>query len=168
MATGTLYLYFSGKEELFYALMNEGMYRLIQDLRAVASQEKAWDKLLRLFIQKPFEFFEENRDFYKIYLRELPFCNAEERRQSMQRCFQGHLEYVDMLEECLKKGLGFRSSAKYPIREAALMIRGAVDFMILESMLEESSRPLTEKVDFMVEVFQQGLIKAVKKVKIAR
>jgi len=166
MATGTLYLYFRGKEELFYALMEKGMNRLIQDLRAVVTEEKGWEKRLRLFIQKPFEFFEENRDFYKIYLRELPFCNAGERRQSMQRCFQGHLEYVDMLEECLKKGLGFRSSAKYPVREAALMIRGAVDFMILESMLEESSRPLTEKVDFMLEVFKQGLIKAVKKNKI--
>jgi len=168
MATGTLYLYFSGKEELFYAVMEKGMNRLIQDLREVVTEEKAWEKRLRLFIQKPFEFFEENRDFYKIYLRELPFCNAGERRQSMQRCFRGHLEYVDMLVECLKKGLGFRSSAKYPIREAALMIRGAVDFMILESMLEESPRPLTDKVDFMVEVFKQGLIKAVKKNKITK
>src|SRR4030067_2594893 len=168
MATGTLYLYFNGKEELFYAVMEKGMNRLIQDLREVVTEEKAWEKRLRLFIQKPFEFFEENRDFYKIYLRELPFCNAGERRQSMQRCFRGHLEYVDLLEECLKKGLGFRSSAKYPIREAALMIRGAAAFMILESMLEESSRPLTEKVDFMVEVFKQGLIKAVKKNKITK
>ncbi len=165
MAAGTLYLYFQGKEELFYAVMEEGMNKLVQDLKGAVSKEKNWEGKLRLFVQKPFEFFEENKEFYKIYLRELPFCNAQERRKSMQRCFQGHLEYVEMLANALRQGLGFKSAKQFPIRETALMIRGAVDFMILESMLEESKIPLTQKVDFMVEVFKQGLSSTVRKLK---
>ena len=168
MAAGTLYLYFPGKEELFYAVMKGGMNRLILDLKNAVSQEKGWEKKLRLFIQKPFEFFEENKEFYRIYLRELPFCNGQERRKSMQRCFQGHLEYVDMLEASLRQGLKLMRGNQHRLREAALMIRGAVDFMILESMLEDSPKPLTEKVDFMVEVFKSGLIRAVKRLKADR
>ena len=45
------------------------------------------------------------------------------------------------------------------------MIKGAVDYMIFGSMFEETTRPLTEKVDFLVEVFQQGLAKAARKVR---
>ena len=165
MAAGTLYLYFRGKEELFYAVMEEGMNGLLQELKDAITGEKEANKQLRLFVQIPFHFFEENRDFYKIYLRELPSCSGEEARKSKRRCFQGHLDYVDILEGCLRKQVWSTGAIEYPYREAALMIKGAIDYMIFGSMFEETTQPLTEKVDFLVEVFQKGLAKAARKVR---
>ena len=89
MAAGTLYLYFKGKERLFYALMEEGMNSLYQHLKSSIAREREWSHKFRLFIQIPFQFFEENRDFYQIYLRELPACSSIEERESKKRFLQG-------------------------------------------------------------------------------
>ncbi|OGC78325.1 MAG: hypothetical protein A2Z27_04070 [candidate division Zixibacteria bacterium RBG_16_50_21] len=155
MAAGTLYLYFKGKERLFYALMEEGMNSLYQHLKSSIAREREWSHKFRLFIQIPFQFFEENRDFYQIYLRELPACSSIEERESKKRFLQGHMAYVDLLEDCLQEK--FNHQSKFPARDAALMLKGAVDSMIFGTMLDGREEPLTDKIDFLVELFRRGL-----------
>ena len=157
IAAGTIYLYFKSKEELFYALIQEGMRNLLEDLKNAVSTEKQPDHRLQLLVQIPFEFFEKNRDFYKIYLRELPSCTSVEVRKNKRKFFEGYVEYVNLLENCIQEKLKAKKIQANKSREVAFLIKGAVDSLIFKYMLEESSQTLTQQTDFLVKFFNWGL-----------
>lgn len=157
IAAGTIYLYFKSKEELFYALIQEGMRKLLEDLKNAVATEKLSERRLHLLVQIPFEFFEKNRDFYKIYLRELPSCTSVEVRKNKRKFFDGYVEYVHLLENCIRERLKSKRIPVHRSREIAFLIKGALDSLIFKYMLEESSSPLTQQVDFLVNFFNWGL-----------
>ncbi len=157
MAAGTIYLYFKSKEELFFALIQEGMRELLVNLKNAVSTEKQPDRRLHLLVQIPFEFFEKNRDFYKIYLRELPSCTSVEVRKNKRKFFDGYVEYVHLLENCIREKLKSKRIPVHRSREIAFLIKGAVDSLIFKYMLEESSQPLTRQTEFLVRFFNWGL-----------
>src|SRR5574341_1099972 len=157
IAAGTIYLYFENKEELFYALIQEGMRELLVNLKNAVSAEKKPDRKLHLLIQIPFEFFEKNRDFYKIYLRELPSCTSVEVRKNKRNFFEGYAEYVNLLENCIQEKLKAKKIPAHKSREIAFLIKGAVDSLIFKYMLEESPQLLTRQTEFLVKFFSWGL-----------
>ncbi len=157
IAAGTIYLYFKSKEELFYALIQEGMRELLFKLKDTVSAEKKPDLKLHLLVQIPFEFFEKNRDFYKIYLRELPSCTSVEVRKNKRKFFEGYAEYVNLLENCIQEKLKAKKILAHKSREIAFLIKGAVDSLIFKYMLEESPQPLTRQTEFLVRFFNWGL-----------
>lgn len=157
IAAGTIYLYFESKEELFYALIQEGMRELMVNLKKAVSAERQPDLKLQLLMQIPFEFFEKNRNFYKIYLRELPSCTSVEVRRNKRKFFEGYVEYVNLLENCIQEKLKAKKIPAHKSREIAFLIKGAVDSLIFKYMLEESPQPLTQQIEFLVKFFSWGL-----------
>src|SRR5215831_8773678 len=71
VAKGTIYLYYESKRDIYFAALKFGieqMYAMLEEeLKAVSTPE---DKL-RTLIGVKLGYFEDNRDFFKIYYSEL-------------------------------------------------------------------------------------------------
>src|SRR2546427_1919636 len=68
--TGTVYLYFKDKETLYIELMTEKVGELHAHVRHRIGEEKDPLMALQRLIQARMEFFDQNRAFFQIYMRE--------------------------------------------------------------------------------------------------
>ncbi len=69
-AVGTLYLYFKDKQALYFALTEEkidDLFRKIKD--KIRSAQGSLEKI-RVLVEEEFVYFEENKDFFRIYFSE--------------------------------------------------------------------------------------------------
>src|SRR6266404_194324 len=103
VAKGTVYLYYRSKREVYFAALKFGieqMYAaLTQELKRVSTTE---DKL-RALIGVKLAYFDENRDFFKIYYSELG--NICIHPGAIDSDFKAlYLEQAKVVESILKEG----------------------------------------------------------------
>ena len=68
---GTVYLYFESKEALYWAAVRQGLEEMRrQSDAAIAESESTADKL-RAFITTRLRYFQQERDFFRVYFAEL-------------------------------------------------------------------------------------------------
>ena len=65
VAKGTLYTYFSDKEELYFAVIFEGISRLNEQIQAKATGQKDPIKKLRKIVHSIVSFVSQNRFFFQ-------------------------------------------------------------------------------------------------------
>lgn len=69
-ATGTIYLYFKDKEELYFTLIKKKVHTLISLVKEKVNQTEDVKEKIKVLIQEQLGFFEENQDFFRIYSSE--------------------------------------------------------------------------------------------------
>ncbi|MFA5114981.1 MAG: TetR/AcrR family transcriptional regulator [Candidatus Omnitrophota bacterium] len=69
-ATGTVYLHFKDKDELYFALLEEKMKCLLSIIKEKIGQVKDAKTKLEIFIKEGLVFFEKNQDFLQIFVSE--------------------------------------------------------------------------------------------------
>jgi AcrR family transcriptional regulator len=67
---GTLYLYFPSKEQIYAAALLEDARRLDEESRAAMAAAESWRDKLRAYVEVRMRYFDEHRDFVRIYLTE--------------------------------------------------------------------------------------------------
>jgi AcrR family transcriptional regulator len=78
-ATGTVYLHFKDKEDLYFALFEEKMKMLLSLLKERVAQEKSPELKFRVFVGETLDFFEKNKDFFRIFVYEGSQIYTEDR-----------------------------------------------------------------------------------------
>ena len=99
VADGTIYLYFKGKDDLLLRLFDEKMTELLAEVKAVAQERTAPDKLRR-FIQLHLALVERNPDLASVLIVELrqsaQFLKAADRQKLAA--------YVDLIADVVRSG----------------------------------------------------------------
>lgn len=73
VAKGTIFYHFQSKEELFSALIKEGIEVLSQDIARINSKNVGIDKKLNLLIECHFDFFKKHRDMCLMLLGQMGY-----------------------------------------------------------------------------------------------
>lgn len=101
---GTLYLYYRSKRDIYLAALEHGL-RAVRDLTAAAvDAAPTLEEKIRAFVLTKFRFFDERRDFYRIYHAEFgnvvahPSCLPSDVKQL-------YLEQVQQLERAIQVAL---------------------------------------------------------------
>jgi len=68
--TGTVYLYFKDKNELYFSMLEEKIKSLSETVQDKVKDIKDIRKKLEAFIQESLVFFEQNQGFFRIYMLE--------------------------------------------------------------------------------------------------
>ena len=74
LAKGTLYLYYRSKRDLYWAALRDGLLALGEELERRVAAAQGIDAKIRAFVETKVRYFEEHRDFVRIYYAE--FGNA--------------------------------------------------------------------------------------------
>jgi AcrR family transcriptional regulator len=156
VAKGTVYLYYESKREIYFAALKFGieqMYALLNEkLKSVSTPEEK----LRTLIAVKLAYFEENRDFFKIYYSELG--NICIHPGTIDQDFKAlYLEHAKVVESILKDGA--RKKAIRPLRteQAAFAITEIIRGVVTQRILGWSKSKLGHDVDFIFDLIWKGI-----------
>jgi AcrR family transcriptional regulator len=156
VAKGTLYLYYRSKRAIYWAALKHGIAALHEEIRKRLADADSPPEKVHAFIAIKMRYFEEHRDFFKIYFSE--FGNALTHPAQVHRQFQNlYVKQAQMLElvlaDAAQKGL---------IRDLrpgvlALAISDLTRGMIIQRLLGWSKGDVNNDVDFIFDLVWKGI-----------
>ena len=153
VAAGTIYIYFSSKEELLVAVFEEflgtHMDRLREGIATEATPEAKLKRLLRLGL----ELMEQNPDSARIFLSQL--------RQSTSMIKmvvkRSSRAYKDIIEGILEQGIREGFCRQMNVRSAASMLFGAYQSLVLDWVADDCSYRLADYADELADFVLKGV-----------
>ena len=153
--TGTVYLYFKDKETLYVELFEEKIHGLIDVIRRPISQEQRAVQALKQLICARMEYFDRNRAFFQIYVREGMNLgwSKHERWDGIRRLYESYLE---LLTRLIRTGQRQRLLRKADPRQLAVALSGVMIQLTQDWLQSKGDRPLTDQSEFVLKLFLRG------------
>ncbi len=153
VAAGTIYIYFSSKEELLVAVFEEFLGVHMKRLREGIAREAGPEAKLRRLIALGLELMEQNPDSARIFLSQL--------RQSTSMikmvAKRSSRVYRDMIEEVLEDCVRAGTCRRINVRSAATMLFGAYQNVVLDWVADDCSYSLSAQADEVSEFVLRGV-----------
>lgn len=154
VAHGTVYLYFSSKEDLLISLFRENLSELIQYVQSEIQKEKNAEDKLRRMMSLQIELIETNPELTALMLVEFPQTGKFLSSDSINEL----AAYIDMIANILKEGMAegvFDNSIDVDV--VATVIYSGIQGIATRWVLEEMKYPLKKVADEISKVFLDGI-----------
>ncbi len=158
VAKGTIYLYFRDREELVEKTFETAIGELHKRLDAALDREGTFEERLRGLMTAQFTFFNENREFFRLYhsLR-MPEGSATQQRRQKRTCQPQFRARVDRLAVVLKQAMDAGEVRVFdPQRLALFVIEGSIA-LVLERLSEDAPPPESEDIEMVVSTLLSGI-----------
>ena len=154
-ATGTVYLYFKDKEALYLELFEEKIRELIHFIEQRIQPEKRPVQALTQLIQARMEYFDRNRAFFQIYVREGMNLgwSKHERWEGIRRLYH---DYLKLLGRLIRAGQRQQLFRKADPRRLAIALSGMMIQLTQDWLQSKGQQPLTDQADFVFQLFMGG------------
>lgn len=153
VAAGTIYIYFSSKEELLVAVFEEFLGVHMDRLREGVVREVGPEAKLRRLLKLGLELMERNPDSARIFLSQL--------RQSTSMikmvAKRSSRAYKDIIESILEEGIRAGVCRQMNVRAVASMLFGAYQSMVLDWVADDCSYQLAEQADELADFVLDGV-----------
>jgi AcrR family transcriptional regulator len=158
VAKGTLYLYFRDRDELVEKTFETAITELHTRVDAAVSGSGPFEERLRAMIAAAFEFFRENREFFRLYATlRLPEGTPQQQRRQQSNCkqqYQGRIErFAAILQEAMDRG-EIRSMNS---RRLALFLIEGINAIVIDRVMQEVPPSESEDVELMTAVILNGI-----------
>ena len=155
---GTLYNFFSSKEELYQSLMEMRIHQLNVEANAVLDEASNPEELIQAYIRAKIELSFKYESFAKLYTRERMgdrFSNAELWREKMGPLFeQVHKRLTRAFQEGIATGR-FRSDLDQV--DMAIALDGMTDEFMFEWLVNPARVKLEEKFNVICGLILDGV-----------
>jgi AcrR family transcriptional regulator len=152
VAKGTVYLYFRSRDEILEKTIGAAADVLLERLRRAREKGRTFAESLELVLAAQFAFFDENRDFFRLYFSSGE--SSEDRRLHRSRNYRDHIEN---LVETIKRGRRRGEVTSADPERAAIAIAGAARAFILRRINERKPPAPETDARFLRELMFQGL-----------
>ena len=157
VAAGTIYIYFSSKEELLVAVFEEFLGKHMQQLREGVAREATPHAKLDCLLQLGLELMQGNPDSARIFLSLLrqstDMIKAVTKRSSRA--------YKDIIEEVLREGVSSGLCREVDIPATATMLFGAFQTTVLDWVADDCSYDVTTLTGELSRFVLHGICKDV-------
>ena len=157
VAKGTVYLYYGSKQEVYFAALKFGiaeMYAvLVQEVRRASTSEQK----LRALIAAKLAYFDENRDFFKIYYSELGKIPTTHPGAIDAEFKALYLEQAHLVESILREGARKKAIRNLPALDAAFAISDIIRGVVTQRLLGWSKSKMSQDVDFIFDLVWKGI-----------
>ena len=160
VAKGTIYLYFRDREELVEKTFESAIGELHKRLDVAFETSGTFEQRLRAIITAQLAFFNENREFFRLYhsLRMPEGTSAQQRRQK-RTCQPQFRTRVDRLAKILKQAMDRGEIGVTDPRRLALFIIEGSNAVIIERVMSETPASADDDVDFLTATILGGIRK---------
>ncbi len=153
ISKGTLYWYFSGKEELFRELIMAGFNMLFSKVHKIVEQDIPAEEMLHQYIESKISFLEKHRKISKIAVENLEIISPELKEKAMQK----HKEMLDYVSVIINKGKEEKVFKDINTVDTALLIIGMTNCINSEDFMFVNIDKRSSKVEFIYNVIKNGI-----------
>ena len=151
---GTIYTYFADKEELYFAVVFEGIRRLNEQLQRKANRQQNPEDELRRMVHAIVSFFSQNRFFFRLMSQEDGKSEGG-RGENRKRWREERRIQLAAIESVLQNGAEEGVfSVEHPKVETAILRD-----MVRSVMIHSRSLSVEAMVDTIMRIFLQGVRK---------
>jgi TetR/AcrR family transcriptional regulator len=154
--TGTLYKYFRSKEELYFTLIDEKVEEINRLVKDELSQRASAVERIKKALGLQFEFFERNRDFFRIYISERNRFEWTVKDELGKGLHEKMVTYINVLAEVMRQGIEREEFRSMNPMDLAHALVGIVNSFVFEWMISREPYPLISKVETVLEIFLGG------------
>lgn len=152
VAKGTLYLYFRSRDEILEKTIGATVDELLERVQRAADGAGPFAETLERVLTAQFAFFDENRDFFRLYFASGEY--SEDRRLRQTRRYRLHIEQLASL---IRRGRRRGELKILDPERAAIAIAGAARDLILRRIHEKQPPPPEADARFLRDVLFVGL-----------
>jgi AcrR family transcriptional regulator len=155
VAKGTLYLYFSSKEQMYLEAFQDNVQKLHQlTLDRMEEAHSTWEKI-RAFVTVRLETAETHKDFFRIYLSE--FVGTLMGRGEWSEQLKATLRREsDLLGDVFRKGIKAGEVRDVPVEQLVSMLRYTVGGIVTSRVAEIRFTEAQLDPDLIVELLRRG------------
>jgi AcrR family transcriptional regulator len=157
VAKGTVYLYYESKRDIYFAALKFGIEQMYSKLDEELKKVSTPEEKLRTLIGVKLAYFDDNRDFFKIYYSELGnICIHPGTIDSEFKAM--YLEQAKVVEAILKEGA--RKKIIRPVRteQAAFAISDVIRGVVTQRVLGWSKSKISQDVEFIFDLIWKGIV----------
>ena len=152
---GTVYRYFKSKENLFFSVLEWGMDTLHKKVVEAVGNIKGSVKKLKVALSTHLNFFEENRDFYRVLILE----EVRHRPDEKERMKKKHLLCVGFLESILQEGVREGVFKKISTNSGAYALWGISNTCIFKWLISDKKYPIKRELSVIEEIYFSGILR---------
>jgi AcrR family transcriptional regulator len=156
VAKGTVYLYYRSKREVYWAALRQDLLVLRDETRRQLEAAGTIEQKLRAFIAVKLRYFEQHRDFFRIYYSELG-RSAMRHTQFQRQIDELYLEQAKLLEETLQQAARRKTARHLRPDATAFAVMDLVRGMIVQRLRGWSTVPLDDDVAFTFDLVWKGI-----------
>jgi AcrR family transcriptional regulator len=157
-AIGTLYQIFKSKEEIYLSLVDEKVTAYLSEVEAHTRMAAGGAAKIEALIRTKLNFFEHNRNFFRIYVAEWSGFEWSAKSAFGDRIWKKLLAHLDLIAHIIEDGVKEGEFRRFPPREAAFALNGMMNSTIFHWIL--GNRPpgsLVAKTRIIKELFLSGI-----------
>jgi AcrR family transcriptional regulator len=158
VAKGTIYLYFRDRDELVEKTFETAIGELHKRIDAALESDGPFAQRLRAVITAKLAFFNENREFFRLYhtLR-MPEGSATQQRRQKRTCQPQYRARVDRLAAHLKSAMDAGEVRPLDPKRLALFLIETSTAIVLERLSEDAPPPESDDVELIVSTLLSGI-----------
>lgn len=156
---GTIYKYFSGKQQMYHDLVLDKVQELGWIFLDVSkrTEDTAHTKLKdALFAQA--KFYKNNQEVIRIYISERSNIDAVIMPKLNEKINRMHQKMVDLFESIFDQGIRDHEFKAYPAKEIAIVFSDIAHSASWASLFrDEDDKELNSRLNMIFEMFTQGV-----------
>ncbi len=156
VSVGTIYRFFKSKEELYGEVLKKKLSELQRRVERKV-KNKSPEGALKAYISTVVDFFEEERDFFTIFMREVGSLSIiEEESFNFSQWYQN---YVKKLSKVIERGVNRGVFKKLDPLAVILAVSGAMKNLVYAQTKGIIEMPPEEIKELLYQVFLRGILK---------
>lgn len=155
--TGSLYKYFKSKEDLYFTLIDEKVEEINGPVKAELSHKTPAVERIKKVLDLQFEFFERNRDFFRIYASERTRFEWTVKDELGKDLHEKMVAYIHLLAGVMREGIEAGEFKPLNPLDLAHALVGIVNSFVFEWIISRESYPLSSKLETVLEIFFGGV-----------
>jgi AcrR family transcriptional regulator len=158
VAKGTIYLYFRDRDELVEKTFENAITELHARMDEAMSAEVSFADKLRKILAAKMRFFEENREFFRLYMSlRFPEGSPQQQRRQKRTCAPQYQSRVDQFAKLLEDGMDAGEIRRMDPRRLALFLIEGSNAVTIERVMEETPPPEQEDVELIASALLDGI-----------
>jgi len=155
-SVGTLYKFFKSKEEVYYLLILEKLDLFHVKLKTQVNQEPTGVAQIRMLIEASLNFFQENREFFKIFILERANLESSVGATLAGELKKKYLTTTAIFQRVMEKAIHKGDIRKSDPQDLAYALVGILNSFAQHSILFPQPGELLWKVPFIYDLFLKG------------
>ena len=158
VAKGTIYLYFRDRDELVEKTFENAITQLHARIDEAMNAEGSFEEKLRKMLTAKIQFFQENREFFRLYMSlRFPEGNPQQQRRQKRTCQPQYQSRVNQFAQLLQQAMDAGELRPMNANRLAIFLIEGSNAVTIERVMEEAPPPEQDDVELIASALLDGI-----------